>query len=241
MNFGEGNDPLRSGEQRVLELIAQRVGIEPVIFDVGANKGIYTRELLSVFHDAADIWAFEPSPSCFRALEADLGGIPNVHLRNMGFSDREATAKLLSPGEGSKLGSLYDTSARLARFGMSVVLEEPITLTTLDHFCSSEGIDRIEFLKLDVEGHELSVLKGASALLDTKRIGAIQFEFAAANIESRTFFRDFFLLLSEHYDLYRVLQDGLYRIDRYKEAYEVFKRATNYLALLKDSVEPASG
>lgn len=235
LNFGEGTHPQQSGEQFVIGFIANRWPPEtrPVIFDVGANVGLYTKELRTAFGDSARIWAFEPGVSTFRALEAEFSGAGNIHLRNVGLSDREGAATLHLSDERSKLASLHDTSTRLAGLGRPVTLEESVRLTTLDQFCAAEGIDRIHFLKLDVEGHELNVLNGGAGLLKQERIDAIQFEFGTANIDSRTFFRDFFNLLSERYDLFRVLQDGLYPIDRYKETDEVFKRATNYLALLK--------
>jgi FkbM family methyltransferase len=231
LNFGEGTDPRLSGERFVMRLIATRWSPSPqsfTVFDVGANAGVYTHELLDVLGDSARVWAFEPSPSSFRILESKLGGTANVHLRNLGFSDREGIGTLHAPAEGSKVASLYDTVSLSA----PAPLAESITLTTLDRFCSDEDIERIHFLKLDVEGHELSVLKGGATLLEEGRVDAIQFEFSRANLESRTFLRDFFYLLDGRYRLYRVLRNGLYPMDRYKEVYEVYKRATNYLALL---------
>ena len=236
LNFGEGNHPDLSGERSVIELIKRRcAGRSPpfVVFDVGANTGVYTRAILSVFDQAAEIWCFEPSESAFRLLEADIGHVDAVHLRRLGLSDEEGDATLYSPGEASKLGSLYDTGRRLERLGMSVALAERVALTTVDRFLAAEGIQRVDLLKVDVEGHELKVLQGARQSLASDRIDAIQFEFSAANVESRTFFRDFYELLTPRFSLYRVLQDGLQPIDQYKEAYEVFKRATNYLALAR--------
>jgi FkbM family methyltransferase len=234
LNFGEGTDPRLSGERFVMDVVARVRAPEAsplIVFDVGANVGVYTRELLEAFGDSADIWAFEPSPSSFRMLESGLASKANIRVRNVGFSDQEGTAILRSPGEGSKVASLYDTRRLLAPLGLSVTLEESVVLTTLDQFCATETIERINFLKLDVEGHELNVLKGASTLLDEQRIDAIQFEVSRANLESRTFFRDFFYLLHGRYQLYRVLRNGLWRIEQYKETYEVFKRATNYMAV----------
>ena len=68
------------------------------------------------------------------------------------------------------------------------------------------------------------------------RIKAIQFEFGGANINSRSFMRDFFDLLTPQYTVHRVLQHGLYPILRYGETLEIFKRATNYLAILDDTL-----
>lgn len=229
LNFGEGNHPAHSGERHVIETIARQV-TRPVIFDVGANVGQYSHELLDVLGDQADIWAFEPSASSFAALDRALGGTI-VRRRRLAFGDHEGAATLYSSGEEAKGASLYDMSNRMARFGMAVRIEETVDVQTIDGFCATEGIDRIDFLKLDVEGHELTVLRGAADMLERALIGAVQFEFAAANIDSRTFFRDFFYLLNDRYRIHRVLQNGLWPIDRYTESCEVFKRATNYLAL----------
>jgi FkbM family methyltransferase len=238
LNFGEGNHPKLSGERRVMDLIRQKSaesGRRAVLFDVGANIGVYTRELLEVFDGSAEIWAFEPSEATFRALTEEVRGCDNVHLRNIGFGDSDSTATLYSPGDGSKLSSIYDMTPRFARLGMSHPVAERVNLTTIDSFLSDEGIEWVDFLKLDVEGHELKILDGARDALANGRIRAIQFEFSAANVYSRVFFRDFYDRLVPRYALYRVLQDGLRAIIEYKETYEIFKRATNYLALLRES------
>ncbi|MCA1706192.1 MAG: FkbM family methyltransferase [Actinobacteria bacterium] len=238
LNFGEGNHPKLSGEELVIRLIAAGSRLEPrrpVLFDVGANTGVYTKALLEVFGASATIWAFEPAPSTYSMLESAVGDRDTVRLVNVGLSDVAGGATLHSVGPGSKLASVYDTGERLSRPGFSVPVEEQVKLTTIDRFCAQKAIEWIDFMKLDVEGHELKVLEGAAGLLDHRRIDAIQFEFSAANLESRTYFRDFFELLTPGYSIYRVLQDGIYPIERYKEAYEVFKRATNYLALRQES------
>lgn len=239
MNFGEGYHPLHSGETFVMRYLRDRVfaGARPVtIFDVGANIGVYTLAVLDTFGTSAMIYAFEPAAKTFRMLAERMDGHENVKLYNVGFGDDEGTAMLFSAGEGSKLGSVYDTSARLRRIGLALKEREQIHLTTIDKFCEREGVDHIHLLKLDVEGHEFKILEGARATLDDGRVDALQFEFGAANVESRTFFRDFFDLLAGRYVLHRVLQDGLYPLSEYRETYEVYKRATNYLAVRRDLI-----
>jgi len=69
------------------------------------------------------------------------------------------------------------------------------------------------------------------------RAGAIhwiQFEFGGCNIDSRTYFRDFFDLLNPQYDVYRLLRNGLFPIRSYHETQEVFT-TTNFIAILRDS------
>jgi len=85
---------------------------------------------------------------------------------------------------------------------------------------------------MDVEGNELKVLDGALNMLASKRIRFIQFEFGGCNIDSRTFFQDFYYLLNKDFQLYRIVQDGLFPINHYKECYELFM-TTNFLAELR--------
>ena len=232
-NFGEGNHPRLSGEGFVMRYVRANRSRRrsTIIFDVGANVGIYTLELIEVFGDSAFIWSFEPAPSAFILLSQNVSGIENVKACGIGFSNEESVATLFSPAEASKLASLYDPSRRLNRMGIAVDRREHVTLTTIDRFCEREGVDHVDFLKLDVEGHELKVLEGAEVMMRDGRIDFLQFEFGAANIESRTYFRDFFQLLDPYYAIHRVIQDALYPVPRYKEIYEVYKRATNYLAV----------
>ena len=66
-------------------------------------------------------------------------------------------------------------------------------------------------------------------MLENHKVDFIQFEFGGRNIDSRTYFQDFYYLLKEDYYIYRIVKDGLYKIERYKEMYEAFI-TTNYLA-----------
>ena len=90
------------------------------------------------------------------------------------------------------------------------------------------------FLKVDVEGHELDVFSGAKDALRKGSIKNIQFEFGGCNIDTRTFFQDFWYLLTGYgYTLYRIMPDGsLYRINNYAEKLEAFI-CTNYFAEIK--------
>ncbi|MCG2725664.1 MAG: FkbM family methyltransferase, partial [Elusimicrobia bacterium] len=126
----------------------------------------------------------------------------------------------------SGLSSIY--KRRLDHFNLSMDKSENIEVKTIDAFCKEQKIEHIHFLKLDVEGHELKVLEGASGMLKLGAIDFIQFEFGGCNIDSRTFFQDFYYLFKDNYKIYRILKDGLYKINHYKERYEVFT-TTNYL------------
>ena len=231
MNVGGGNRVHNSGERWVLDYLCSTkfTNIPVIIFDVGANIGDYTDEVFRRLENRAEIYCFEPGQQAFLSLNEKFGGINNIHLCNIGLGDAEETLTLFSESDGVSLrASLYDLCLDHLGFKMSHV--EKVPVSTIDLFCENHGINQIDFLKLDVEGHELKVLKGAQKLLDSKRIRAIQFEFGPCNIDSRSFFRDFFYLLNPSYRIYRVLGNGLAPIESYKETYEIFV-TTNYLAI----------
>ena len=69
-------------------------------------------------------------------------------------------------------------------------------------------------------------------MIEADAITNILFEFGGCNIDSRTFFQDFFYLLKDKYHIYRVLQDGLFQISEYREIYEIFL-TTNFLEVHK--------
>jgi hypothetical protein len=77
---------------------------------------------------------------------------------------------------GSHPNSLVPNARFPARFGYQS-RQIKAHSTTLDHFCVSQNIERVDFLKIDVEGAELSVLRRAAGLLTRRKILAVYFEF----------------------------------------------------------------
>lgn len=230
MNYGNGQFFKNSGELNILKIIRERFLAEKLItiFDVGGNVGNYSRHLADFFLDKAIIHAFEPSKKTFEIFCKTTSGLTTIVPNNFGMSDTESELVLYSDEEASGLASIYHRN--LEHFGISMNNREIISLSTIDNYCHQKNIDRIHFLKLDVEGHELAALKGARHMINTKKIDCIQFEFGGCNIDSRTYFQDFFYLLKDNYRIYRILKDGLMEISSYKETNEVFV-TVNYFAI----------
>lgn len=195
--------------------------------DIGANIGNWTQSFAEAFPESS-IVAFEPGASAFKVLGSRFQSKSNIHCVNLGLSDRNAEVTLFSDSEASGLSSL--NQRRLEHFLIEFDKQEKIRVTKLDSWINSNPeYSTPAILKLDVEGHELSVLAGAKETL--KDIQLVQFEFGGGNIDSKTYFQDFWYLFAElNFDLYRLTPRGPVRVNEYSEMLEVF-RPTNYFAV----------
>lgn len=205
----------------------------PVIIDVGANKGDYSRYILRLCPNA-QIVAFEPHPSTFKLLVQSIQK-QNFKPFNLGVSDKSESLFLYDydSNEGSEHASLYrDVIQDLHSAKAS---PHPVEVVRLDNFLNDMKIDSIDLLKIDTEGNEFKVLLGAKEMLLSNRIQAIHFEFNEMNIVSKTTFKDFWGLLS-NYTFYRLMPGGqLWEIKRYSPIdCEIFG-FQNIIALLKKS------
>jgi FkbM family methyltransferase len=232
LNISVSHLPNVNGEEKFIKrFLALQPEAELVVFDVGANVGKYAQCILDNKRNNIALFCFEPSRATFEQAQSNLAAYENVNLYNFGFSDAEASVPLFSNGVGSELASVYPRE--LTHHNIALNQIEHIELKTLDEFCENKNITHIDLLKLDVEGHELSVLRGAKNMLSQRGADFIQFEFGGANIDSRTFFRDFFLLLNPNYLICRLVNNGLTPIDDYSESFEIFIY-TNFVAISRN-------
>ena len=218
-----------SGEKHFLSKLLPKYN-PSLIFDVGANVGNYSKELSNLFKNQAKIFSFEPSKKTFEMFLKTTQNFSNIIANNFGFSNKINNQLLYTNSEGSGLASVYQR--KLDHFGINMNKTEEIKLTTIDNYCAENKIEQIHFLKLDIEGHELNALNGAKEMIANSKIDFIQFEFGGCNIDSRTYFQDFFYMLKDKYKIYRILKDGIYELPNYKETYEIFI-TINYLAIRK--------
>lgn len=220
MNYGAAaTSPAFSGEKYLLKILKKRLPERPVIFDVGANTGQYASLVLSEI-PSAQLYSFEPSLLAFSKLQKNLGNHENVQLFNLGLSDEEGV-KMLFSAEGASVQSSFIGKNQSA-------LAEEATVTTLDLFCAEHHLEHIDFLKIDVEGFELNVLRGAKTLLKEKKVDFIQFEFGNHQKLARHYLSDFHEILGG-FTLYRVLQNGIEPLAN--SDFEELFLVTNYLAI----------
>jgi FkbM family methyltransferase len=197
-----------------------------VIFDIGGNKGLYSKELVKIFPES-EIHIFEPNSSNFLLLKDIFKNNNKVYINNNAISNDEGEITLYSDFDGSGLASL--TKRRLEHFNNNMTISEKVYSKRLANYINQNNIRLIDLIKLDIEGHELDALNSLNEHIKICKI--IQFEFGGANIDTKTYFQDFFYFFKEHnFSLYRITPFTLKKVNSYRETMEKFI-TTNYIAV----------
>jgi FkbM family methyltransferase len=186
----EGSDFPSSGEKFVLERLKSadfRLAI-----DVGANMGVWFQAALELWPNCR-VHAFEVAPDTYKLLE-DANRSPmnraRVVLHGVGLSDQPGIQTFYYFPDYPEL------TCDMLRHECYEAVPFQANLATLDEFCLQQKVEVIDFLKIDVEGAEYRVLKGASGLLESGKIGCIQFEYGTFSIQTRFLLKDYYDLLS---------------------------------------------
>jgi len=148
----------------------------PVIIDVGYNRGEFLADAYSVLGAELEFFAFEPNKN------VKDPNIENVYLFNIALGDTEKKGTLYVPYEFKE----KDNISRLASLYKRPIFEKitncelqmmDVEITTLDIFVQEHSIQYIDYLKIDTEGHEINVLKGAETMFRLGKVSAGQFEY----------------------------------------------------------------
>lgn len=194
----------------------------PVIFDIGANVGNWTAELIRAL-PRAEITVVEPNPYLFDNLARRFDFFPNIQVRQLAIANTDGTLPFYADRTKSAMGSLQFRNVQHLDYNFELIAN--VQVATLDSF--AKGLPKPNALKIDVEGLELQVLLGATETL--RELSLIQFEFGGTNIDTRVFFKDFFQLLSPKFRILRLCPSGRLReIRRYREDDECFRFTTYY-------------
>jgi FkbM family methyltransferase len=131
--------------------------------DIGANYGLYTKHLSSYVGNAGTVLSFEPIAKTFSSLQHNVKALKlhNVKLYNCALSDKKGKANMYIPDYKDGGENLYEASLSSH---MDSPNSESVEINVLDEIIGkNEGID---FLKIDVEGHEMNVLKGSLSTIE---------------------------------------------------------------------------
>ena len=173
---------------------------------MGANVG-QTRRYFRFHVPDASIYSFEPVQATYQQLRKSASSDKKCVLEQMAFGDEagEKTIRLFD-GDLTVLNSLRDdvmNNAANAR-------EETIKINTVDHYCSTHDIKKIDLLKIDTEVFEINVLKGAQEMLQT---GNISFVYCETGFQQSNQRNTYFPTLTEYLAAQNYFFFGLYQMD----------------------------
>lgn len=212
----------KNGERTVLDRLAP--ADFAVAFDVGANVGEWTHAALTRW-PRIHIHGFEIAPATFRTLQERLRHskeLARVTLHNAGLSDRDGTQEMyFYPDRPDITCDMPRHDGPVEKFVATVRIG--------DGYLAETKLPRIDFLKIDVEGMELTVLNGFRQALSSGVIRCLQFEYGAFSIDTRMLLKDFYQLLGDKYVIGKIMQRGV-DFREYHWTLEDFKFA-NFLAV----------
>lgn len=171
----------RNGEARVLRQLG---GSLDVVFDAGANVGDWTMHALNA--GAKSVHCFEISPSTSASLTARYANDDRVRVNTFGLSDAPGTVTIHHYPDHPKLTTLTE----FPHDAPSEAIDVPVR--TGDAYMREAGVDRVDFLKLDVEGAEEQVIDGFREAFERGAIGVVQFEYGQVSILTKYLLRDFY-------------------------------------------------
>ena len=151
------------------------------VTDIGANKGSYLYWMQKAVGKNGTVFAFEPQPKLAKYLETVRRsmGWENVKVCDCGLSDSTGTGRLNVPGLKDSPGASLEAMAVSAGDSHS----EECRVDTLDRQLASQS--RVSLLKMDVEGHELNVFRGAKDILK-RHAPALLFECEARHLRAHS-------------------------------------------------------
>ena len=216
LGFNNWGSLATTGEQFLLRHIGSSLG---VAVDVGAHKGGYTEALLQA--SEATVYAIEPSPIAYGTLVSRFKGSPRVRCFQVALSRMPGIATLhdYASGTGSEHASLDASAFQILHHSPTVGMT--VSVTTLDALVETEGLDRIDLLKIDVEGLEPEVLEGSRRTIEHLRPSYIQIEFNQHALLRGVTVRAIAELLPG-YDLYRLLPRGRVLINPLRYEHNIF-------------------
>ena len=149
-------------EPEETEVLKHLISKDDIVFDIGANFGYYTILMLrQIWGGGGGVHSFEPLPETFLKLKKNIalnGFADNISLNNVALGERNGELTIRYPKRfGSGLATFSDPYNDL-------LSKRVCSITTLDNYISEKNIKNISFIKCDVEGYELFVLKGFQLL-----------------------------------------------------------------------------
>ena len=163
-------------EKLEAKIMEEKIKVGNITVDVGANIGLHTLNMARIVGNTGRVFAFEPDPSNFEILEKNvkINNYQNIILEQKAVGDKNGRTTLYQ--------SDHPGMHRIFPQTKQAKGQVQVALTSLDkYFIDSNLADKINFIKIDVEGLEFSVLKGMKNILKNNKKIKILFEFMPKN------------------------------------------------------------
>lgn len=189
-------------ESDIQKLVSVLLKVGDTVLDIGANIGLISLIFAKSVGQTGKVFAFEPEPQNARFLKYNVRRFPQVQIAEVALSDRSGTANFYLnaiSGTGNSLAEIRDAG-------------EPISVEcrTLDDFLKQEPLEKIQLIKVDVEGYELRVLAGMQETLKTHPEVALIIEYCPKNLKNAGENPDtLFEIISQYgFELFIIHEDG---------------------------------
>lgn len=230
MNIQKDQQFDSTGETRIIESF---IVDKSIVFDVGANFGDWSTTVLEN-HDQVQLHLFEPVPDNYKKLTNNLTNWlkkENIHANQIAVANHQNTQTFYYYEDKPAWSTFYRRFDVEKEYSLRPPIELPVVTTTIDKYCQQLKINRINFLKIDVEGGELDTLYGAKELLKKGKIDYIQFEYGGTFKDSNITLKQVFNYLQKfRYCLIKIEPQRLVYIPEFLPECENFEYS-NYLAV----------
>ncbi|MDQ3101753.1 MAG: FkbM family methyltransferase, partial [Bacteroidota bacterium] len=171
-------------EENIMNFLEHYLRPGMTVFDPGANLGYFAAKCLGMVLPGGKVYSFEPSNTCLGRLRRDnkVDAITGWKLLPMALTDRTGgmtfydTPRVISRGYAC-LEGVSTPGDRIAH---------EVQVTTVDAFCEEHNIQRVHFLKLDIEGSELPALRGAEKMIANGALPVIMVETTLTQADRQT-------------------------------------------------------
>ncbi len=223
-SLNDGINFKENGEYYLLSKVAPHSNL---FIDVGANKGEWSLSFIENANPEVRGLLFEPSTNTFSYLN-------NIFNSNLKYSKIELINSAVSDKPG--YFSFYEepgcgeTASFLKDFSSSTAFVNNVKTTTIDIEVEARGIHHIDMLKIDAEGYDVHVIRGAINCLQNNIIDVVQFEYNAPYALANSTLHEALQIFNENnYEVFLLLKKGLVKFNY--NIYGEFYHYSNFVAL----------
>ncbi|MEG4352128.1 FkbM family methyltransferase [Microcoleus sp. LAD1_D3] len=216
-----------------LKIIENFIASGNVVFDIGANIGSWTNQVLNICPDVK-IHLFEPAPPIYQTLLQNLAEpikTGQLVLNNLAIAHQQEIREFYYYDKFSGWSTFHRRFEIEKQYNIQSPQPFQILTATLDDYVQARGIKRINFLKIDTEGGELEVLHGATNLLQKGKVDYIQFEYGGTFVDANITLKQVFEHLQKfRYTIFKIRPNALQPLPEFLPEYENYEYS-NFLAV----------